>query len=85
LKGGEKMKVPNKYIIYLACLILISFILKFLLSYEIKVHLFIGIELIQTLIIAYLVYTFFELKVLNEKQGSKLAKTKQKLYQTTWD
>ncbi len=79
------MKVPNKYIIYLACLILISFILKFLLSYEIKVHLFIGIELIQTLIIAYLVYTFFELKVLNEKQGSKLAKTKQKLYQTTWD
>ncbi len=79
------MKVPNKYIIYLACLILVSFILKFLLSYEIKVHLFIGIELIQTLIIAYLVYTFFELKVLNEKQGSKLAKTKQKLYQTTWD
>ena len=79
------MKVPYKPIIYIAVLILVSLILKFSLSYEVKVHLFIGIELMQTLIIAYLVYTFFELKVLNEKQGSKLAKTKQKLYQTTWD
>ncbi len=78
------MNVPKNQFIILAILIVLSFLFRVLISFPLKVHIFLTLELIQLFVIAYLVYTFFELKVLNEKQGSKLAKSKQKLY-SSWD
>ncbi len=79
------MIVPNKKIILPIVTSSLAFILKTLLPTDYKISIFLILCFAMVIVLLYWVYSFFELRVFHERQGSKLDLTKNKLSTSVWD
>ena len=83
-KGGDKLNVSRKSLILYLGYFLILLISKFLLSNTLRIQIFFISVVIHLVISFYVVYSFFEIYILHEKQGSKLSLSKGKLTSNDW-
>ena len=84
LKGGDKLNAFHKYLFLISIYFVILLLLDSLLNYSIMVKIFFISFLSHTVISLYVIYSIFEIKVLHEKQGSKLSLSKGKLTSNDW-
>lgn len=84
LKGGDKLNVSQKSLILYLGYFVILLLSKFLLSNTIRTQIFFISFIIHLVISFYVVYSFFEIYILHEKQGSKLSLSKGKLTSNDW-
>lgn len=78
-KGGDKMKLSRYYLFLILVLSITSIILNSVLNTPTLLKIFFYSLLIHTVIALYTVYSLFEMRILHEKQGSKLTLSKGKI------
>lgn len=84
LKGGDKLNVFHKYLFLISIYFVILLLLNNFLNYSIIVQIFLISFLSHMVISLYVIYSIFEIKILHEKQGSKLSLSKGKLTSNDW-
>lgn len=73
------MNVSRFYLLFVSGLLAISLIINFTFSQQIIINMFFYSFLLYLVISFYVVYSLFEINILQEKQGSKLLLSKSKL------
>ena len=73
------LKAKHIYLLLITIFVIISVVLKILTSFSNQTSVFLYSLFFHLIVSAYICYSWFELFVLQEKQGSKLIKSKQKL------
>lgn len=79
LKGGDEMKIHQYYLCLFLVLPLISIVLNSVLSIPLLIKIFFYSLLAHALGMFYILYSVFEIRILHEKQGSKLTLSKGKI------
>ena len=84
LKGGDKLNATHKYLCFISIFFVFLFFLKSLLSDYTIIQIFFISFIFHLVVSLYVLYSFFEINILHEKQGSKLSLSKGKLTSNDW-
>ncbi len=79
------LNVSHFYPLLFSLSILIPIIMKFLLSFQAILNLFLYFFIFHLVFACYIIYSFFEFYVMQEKQGSKLSLSKEKILSNRGD
>ncbi len=78
-KGGDEMKLSQYYLFLILVLSITSIILNSVLDTPTLFKIFFYSFITHSVIALYTVYSIFEMRILHEKQGSKLTLSKGKI------